>query len=145
MRLKLSKCSISQSYNIIRFYMHDRFRGCGLGMVNVIRTPQLLIRTVRDFPLAKGVRIIEVGLYCYLTQNKLHKCAFISAQNLKTYIKVCSEFHSRDCPKRCIQSSCLQITFMFGDHIAPQYAQIFTLKTEVRLHRHIEYHYFDTK
>ena len=53
-RLKSTKCSISQLY--ICFCMHDRFRGCGLGVVNVIRT-------VRDFPLAKGARIIEVGLY----------------------------------------------------------------------------------
>ena len=53
-RLKSTKCLISQSY--ICFCMHDRFCGCGLGVVNVIRT-------VRDFPLAKGARIIEVGLY----------------------------------------------------------------------------------
>ena len=53
--------------------------------------------------------------------------------NLKIYIKVCSESHSRDCPKRCIQSLCLQITFMFGGHIASKFAQIFTLKTKVRL------------
>ena len=52
----------------------------------------------------------------------------MSTQN---YI-VCSELHSRDCPKCCILSLCLQITFMFGDHIASKFAQIFTLKTEVR-------------
>ena len=54
MGLKSSKCSINLS--IIRFCMHNRSSGCGLGVVNVIRT-------VPNFPLAKGVRIIEVGLY----------------------------------------------------------------------------------
>ena len=39
MRLKLSKCSISLSY--VRFYMHDRLCGCGLGVVIVIQTPCL--------------------------------------------------------------------------------------------------------
>ena len=38
----------------IHFYMHDKFRGYDLGMVNIIRT-------VRHF--SKGVRIIEVGLH----------------------------------------------------------------------------------
>ena len=36
MKLKSSKCSISLSY--IRFCVHDRFRGCGLGVVNIIWT-----------------------------------------------------------------------------------------------------------
>ena len=58
MKLKSSKCSISLSY--IRFYIHDRFRGCGQCYPS-----SLLIRTVRDFPLSKGVRIIEVGLYLF--------------------------------------------------------------------------------
>ena len=38
--------------------MHDRFHGCGQHYPNSLR-----IQMVRDFPLAKGVRIIEVGLY----------------------------------------------------------------------------------
>jgi hypothetical protein len=38
--------------------MHDRIRGRGQHYPNF-----LLIRTVRNFHLAKGVRITEVGLY----------------------------------------------------------------------------------
>ena len=56
MGLKSSKSSINLS--MIRFYMHDRSSGCGQRYPNF-----LLIRTVPNFPLAKGVRIIEVGLY----------------------------------------------------------------------------------
>jgi hypothetical protein len=40
--------------------MHDRIRGRGQRYLNF-----LLIQTVRNFPLAKGVRIIEVRLYRY--------------------------------------------------------------------------------
>ena len=56
MGLKSSKCLINLS--MIRFCMHDRSSGCGQRYPNF-----LLIRTVPNFPLAEGVRIIEVGLY----------------------------------------------------------------------------------
>ena len=71
----------------------------------------------------KVYKIIET---CYksvhLCQLKFWKFASVN------FILNCS----RDCPKCCIQSSCLQVTFMFGVHITSKFAQIFILKTEVR-------------
>ena len=55
---------------------------------------------------------VSRGIEVYMKDHwSFAKCAFISAQNLKIYIKVCSELHSRDCPKHCIQSSCLHILY----------------------------------
>jgi hypothetical protein len=53
MGLKSLKYLMNLSY--IQFCMHNQICGCGQRF--------LLIRTFENFPLAKGVRIVEVGLY----------------------------------------------------------------------------------
>ena len=56
------------------------------------------------------------------------KCALMLTQNLKIYIKVSSELRSRDCPKCCFQSFCLQITLMFEGQIASKFCTNFHIE-----------------
>ena len=64
------------------FCMHDRSSGCGQCYPNF-----LLIRTVPNFPFAKVVRIIEVGLY--LSYQILHACAQLMHKHVHNII-LCS-------------------------------------------------------